>query len=451
LDEDMKKAKEIVENMLKDLVKETEEKTDEEAKQESEKEIEDKIDGLKKKKEEIEKKKDVTDKQDDKDDEDTDSDEDSDDNLHSDKSAIDEDSDEDLEDDSDEDSDEDSDSDFGDSDDDSDGDSSDEDGEDSDGEGDSDDELEDIDGKIKDLEHELEEIKSGNDSLGSNLQNAVHSLKEDNQRLIEENVRDLVSDAKELGIDLEMSSDNTIEVTEDMHHQARQLELGLQKLINDLKAGYQRGHKSGKLNIRSFVNRKSPDDIKVFNKFVPDRLAETKILFNFFVDGSGSMMGHNWDMAIRTCWIINEALNKDNNKVMCYQFGNKNFMKFKDYDEILKMPKFIESTSTEPSFAINHAIPHIQAYQREHDFKTVVDIILTDGGFDNCEDSTFQKLNMMGHETIILNVKFFTSETHKAKHSIYVDKFEHLTPAMVQIFGRIKKGLVSKVLRQGGN
>jgi uncharacterized protein with von Willebrand factor type A (vWA) domain len=198
--------------------------------------------------------------------------------------------------------------------------------------------------------------------------------------------------------------------------------------------------KSGKLNLKRFINRKSRADTKVFRKFQPDRIKQTKLLINLYVDGSGSME-HTWNKALSTLWIINEAMNTDENKVMCYEFSH-NFIRFKDYDNVLTIPRFIGG-GTDPHNAITDSIPIIEKYKRKNGFRHVIDIIITDGGFYTSDnDNAIARLNKLGHETVLVNVEHRDPQGHNAKHVMYVESFNDLADKMIKMFKVIKKNVI---------
>lgn len=276
------------------------------------------------------------------------------------------------------------------------------------------------------------------------LNELIEDLKDLNQEIIGKHQQDLVGDLKSIGKAMEnVFSDNTFQVTNDMKQVAKDLDKGLRKLKSELVKGYVAGHKTGRVNVRRYINRKSRADTKVFNKFIPDRVKETKLLVNIYIDSSGSMRG-NWERAINSLWIINEAMNKDKNKVMCYLF-NDSYLRFKDYDGMLTIPAFT-SGGTDPRGAINDSIPVIEKYRKKHGFKHVIDIFITDGQFSNSNEckKLIEKLGRMGHETILINV-WGSRDKRGAKHFTYIKSFDELGKNLVRIMGKIKKNIIKQV------
>lgn len=285
----------------------------------------------------------------------------------------------------------------------------------------------------------------GLQDLQEKMKEKISDKKDEQEKLVEAHKDDITQDLKSIGHEIEeVFADNTFEVEQEMRTIAKELEKNLAKMNNELASGYQPKNKSGRLNVRSLLNRKNQLDIKIFNRYQPDKLRLTKALVNIYLDGSGSMVD-DWDKAVRCMWIINEALNRDENKIMIYQFSS-DFELIKEYDKPLTVPKMM-GQGTYPQGAINHSINVIENYKKAKNFTFVVDIVITDGDFENAQDTSIMKLNNLGHETILIKIgsDFYGEEdNHKAKHSIKLNDWGLLVGSLTKTFIEIKKGLVAK-------
>ena len=302
----------------------------------------------------------------------------------------------------------------------------------------------------------------GAEELKEELADMIDQKEEENEQIVEKNEQDLMQDLKSVGHSLDnVYSDSSFMPDTDMQMSAKQLEKSLKKLNTEMMKGYVKHQKTGKINARSFINRKNLADTKIFNKYIPDKIKKTKILCNIFIDGSGSMQGTDrWGQAVKSLWIINEALNRDQNKILVYQFSS-NFELTKNYDKPLSIPRMLGG-GTRPAPAIKDAIPRIEKYKAVNGYTNVVDIIITDGDFDygGSSDKQISNLNRLGHETILINVGWYsggyynrsseevdTRKRHKAKHYIELNNFSELVPRLTKIFVKIKKSLVRNVVR----
>jgi len=303
--------------------------------------------------------------------------------------------------------------------------------------------INEITDKIKSTQNASGYSPQGMDDIKDKLKDKIKAKKEEQEQLVEEHKQDLTQDLKSIGHEVkEIFADNTFEVTKDMKETAKELEKHLTKLNNELAKGYQAKNTSGRLNVRSLLNRKNVLDFKVFNRYTPDKLRLTKALVNIYLDGSGSMGQDNrWENALSTMWVINEALNRDENKVMIYQFSG-GYQLIKGYDKVLSVPVMMGG-GTEPSGAIQNSIPIIEAYRKARSFGSVLDIIITDGDFSDFHNVAIERLNALGHETILINVSSYI-QSHKAKHVIHLQNFRELTGSLTKIFVAIKKGMVAK-------
>lgn len=281
------------------------------------------------------------------------------------------------------------------------------------------------------------------------LKDLVDGIEDEQEELIQDNETDLLEDLKSTGRALDdVYADSSFNVTDDMRKNSKELEKGLKKLNTELVKGYIRKQKQGRVDIRSAMNRRKRTDTRIFKRYLPNKIKQTKLLVNIFLDGSGSMAyKQRWEKSLKAIWVINDAMNKDENKIMAYQFA-VDYIKFKDYDEPLSIPQLIGG-GTYPAPAILESIQHINKYQKLNNYHNVVDIIITDGDFSREDnDDAIQKLNDLGHETILIKVKGYdySKEKHKAKHYIHLVEFEDLVPKLTEIFTKIKKSLIRRVI-----
>lgn len=303
------------------------------------------------------------------------------------------------------------------------------------------------------LQAEMENVVSksysplGISKIYQELRDMFDEKYEEQQQLVEDNKFDLKEDLKSIGHSLDdVYADSTFTVTPEMEQMASRLEKGLKKMNNELAKGYIPKQKSGRVNVRKFFNRSNVADTKVFNRWLPDKVKQTKFLVNMFIDGSGSMRGKRWLKAVNSCWVLNKALNRDKNKIMAYQFST-DFQLMKNYDQLFTVPAMIGG-GTYPAGAINNAIPKIESYKKANRYNFVVDIIVTDGFFDlNNDSDAIAKLNNLGHETIIIHVEDFKADFHNAKHRIILKSFDLLVPELITIFTKLRKVLIMRARR----
>lgn len=303
--------------------------------------------------------------------------------------------------------------------------------------------LSDMNDKINEERCNLNESNMNSGVGDDKIDDALKNIKKEQEKLVEKHEEQLKNTIRSIGHELDnVYSDSSFNETEEMINTAKDIENGMRKLSNELVKGYVPNNKSGKVNVRAFINRKSQTDFRVFSKFQPDKTKETKMLVNIFLDGSGSMK-YSFQRALNSCWILNEAMNKDKNKVMIYEFSS-GFRVAKEYDKPFSVPNLLGGY-TFPHYAINDAIPKIESYKRKNGYTFVVDIVITDGCFNNTNDDCILRLNKLGHETILIGVGYSSSVTYGAKHVIFLNTFGELTTSLIRIFTMIKKKLVMKV------
>jgi hypothetical protein len=312
------------------------------------------------------------------------------------------------------------------------------------------------DKKLHKQRDELSNLRDSKEKVSDEVKEKIQKLIEDMLKEVEQKNKDLLDKNQDrLLDDLRMAGHSAQGVISDSSFQpdaeaidySRKLSRELKKMETELISGYANKQTSGSLSVRDYLGKKDVLDMRIFSKYIPNRVKETKMLVNIFLDGSGSMAsGFKWDIATKSCWIMNEALSRDQNKVMAYIFSTS-FALFKRYDDPFTMPQNLHC-ETYPCHALDDSIDKTEAYKKANHFRTTFDIIITDGAFteDDKSDEVIDRLNRLGHETILINVAHDDDNSHNAKHLIYLNNFNELVPAMVKIFTKVKKNLVRSVM-----
>ena len=313
-----------------------------------------------------------------------------------------------------------------------------------------------LDEQLANERDKLNKLTNSSEKVSDDVKEKIQKLVEDLIKKVEQGNKDLIAKNQDrLLDDLRMAghsaqgviSDNTFVPDDEATDYSRRLTKELKKMETELVSGYANKQTSGNLNIRDYFGRKDNIDMRMFSKYLPNKIKETKMLVNIFLDGSGSMARQDrWETATKSCWIMNEALSRDQNKVMGYIFSTS-FALFKRYDEPFTMPRNLHC-ETFPCYALEDSIDKTEAYKKANKFRTTFDIIITDGAFDTRDysDDVIDRLNKLGHETILINVGHDDENSHNAKHLIFLDNFDELVPAMVRIFTKVKKNLVRSVM-----
>lgn len=322
------------------------------------------------------------------------------------------------------------------------------------------DKIDELEDEVKDLEVEIDnQIIEAQAQDEQKIQEQIEENEEDNQILIEKNMVDLSNDIKTAQrLDGSVFSDDTFNVSSVMKQESKKLEKGLKELSTTLKSGYADRQTSGRLNVRRMFNRSNPTDMKVFTKFRPSRLAKSKMLINMFVDCSGSMrdveydaegnrVATKWEIALDSCWVINDALNRDANKIMVYAFST-DYMQIKEYDGKLENKRpIMDLTYLAPSLV--DAMPRIRGYQKANDFRNVVNIVITDGHLhDNVKSNNiFGQLEKAGHHNIMIGVGVTINPERYSNihHVVNLHDFGELSGLLMKVFKTMKAKFVKEV------
>jgi hypothetical protein len=247
-------------------------------------------------------------------------------------------------------------------------------------------------------------------------------------------------------------------VDSDAEAQVNKIAKNMHKLNIELGRGNVSHQVAGRLNVRSFINRKDKADLKIFDKYIPSRLNRSKMLVNIFLDASGSMRqsdGTNksdrWSNAKKSTWILANSLERHENQVMCIAWSDLcAFQTFKEYGKILKAPPLNCTGNTYPEGALGSSLKKIQDYKKRNGFKAVMSILVTDGDFNDNSAvyNAVQKYVDAGHHFVLVKVgKYFNNcySEPPAHESMRIEDFNQLSDMVIKTFTRMKKSLNKQV------
>lgn len=303
--------------------------------------------------------------------------------------------------------------------------------------------------KIYNIEKEIKKIGEYN----QNKLTIPNTQLQNQQELIKEKINsDILFDIKNINNSNQTTPLSNFNINENLIQKAKKLEKCFKKLNNHIKKRYVSNNLNGRINIKDYFQKMGKygyiNKPNIFYKFKEDRSKETKLLVNLFIDASGSMTNQDrWEKAINTAFVIHKALDKDKNKVLITIFSD-DYHIIKDYDQKNFLKPSLLGGRTFISNALSEIFFISEKYKKQRGYKEVVNIIITDGYFDDFEQtkSELEKLEKLKHINILINVSYKGENLLNIKHFIYLDNFDLLADKLIDIFTKLKMNLIKKVI-----
>jgi hypothetical protein len=240
--------------------------------------------------------------------------------------------------------------------------------------------------------------------------------------------------------------------------QAKKLTTTIKKMKTDLGNMTVYNKKSGLLNLRKAMINEESNKFNDFKRFVPSRLNKTKMLVSVLVDSSGSMTDTQYDLALSSAYSISKALENTNSMSKIYEFST-NFNVLKRFDQgVDKSPlgrNYCDGTHV--LSALHDTTKSMQATAKKYGIHGKIVIIITDGNFDQMEETAEYVRYMRKLGIYVCVFKVTRQSTYgwyhdRLKHYkdsynkiTIVKDFEALNESMLEIVDHIQKKIVIEV------
>ena len=248
---------------------------------------------------------------------------------------------------------------------------------------------------------------------------------------------------------------------------------------NELKEKYVHNQKKGKINLRKCMSFDKTANLRLYKKYLPNRIDKSSLGVFILLDASSSMGQGDFNKALRCGWILGNALEKIGNGVSVLQFSD-GFAVTKNFNQLPKFER-IFSGGTNPITALKYVKDKIE---KDKSYKNWLVFIITDGDWscENENEAMIKELNRFGVETAVIffnsynntlsddntlakaglneqeiydeklkhyNDKHFQADfmRHEAKHLIKIDNMNELGFVFRSLVRKFQKSITESILR----
>ena len=233
-------------------------------------------------------------------------------------------------------------------------------------------------------------VGSGNKNDDNFVEKALKDLKETNEGIKKSLESDVIKDIQDLkdkrelyeslNIDKkEIYEGDKFQPTNELISESQKISRFLRELNSDLKSSIKRNKKKGQLDIKSVMRNQKNGTANIFKKMIKNKLKYSNMAVSILVDSSGSVGDWNFKKQMMSCWMLVNALERTNNKVMVIEFNHKIKVK-KHFGS--KKANYNRSSQggTEISKPLEYTAREFKR-QKTLGVKNFMTIILTDGDF----------------------------------------------------------------------
>ncbi len=187
----------------------------------------------------------------------------------------------------------------------------------------------------------------------------------------------------------------------------------IKQIRAELRSGWQRGERSGRIDLRKAMKYKRNGDIKIFKKFKHDKERTSKMHYVLLIDTSDSMeLGHSISrihVASKTLSILVEAIERAKGECAVIKYSDDHTV-LKRFNEKWKRVYLRPHGNTYISGALKEAREMLKGKE----YGCV--IILTDGEWydDDEAEKIIREMNKRGIETVLVGIGI--GERHECKH-----------------------------------
>ena len=215
----------------------------------------------------------------------------------------------------------------------------------------------------------------------------------------------------------------------------------IKQIRAELRSGWQRCERSGRIDLRKAMKYKRNGDIKIFKKFKHDKERTSKMHYVLLIDTSDSMeLGHSISriyVASKTLSILVEAIERGGGKCAVIKYSH-NHAVLKRFNEKWKRVYLRADGLTYVSGALKEAREMLKGKE----YGCV--IILTDGEwYDEGEaEKIIREMNKRGIETVLVGIGI--GERHECKHFFTIDDSRNFASK----FMRLMRKVVLKIAKE---
>ena len=208
----------------------------------------------------------------------------------------------------------------------------------------------------------------------------------------------------------------------------------IKQIRAELRSGWQRCERSGRIDLRKAMKYKRNGDIKIFKKFKHDKERTSKMHYVLLIDTSDSMeLGHSISriyVASKTLSILVEAIERAKGECAVIRYSD-DYTVLKRFNERWKRVYLKPNGTTYISGALKEAREMLKGKE----YGCV--IILTDGEwYDEDEaEKIIREMNKRGIETVLVGIGI--GERHECKHFFTIDDSRNFASEFMRLMRKV--------------
>jgi len=232
-----------------------------------------------------------------------------------------------------------------------------------------------------------------------------------------------------------------LSLTKSEEEAIRSIASAIKKIRAELRSGWERGERSGRIDLRKAMKYKRNGDIKIFKKFKHDKERTSKMHYVILIDTSGSMAtGYSIpriNVASKTLSILVEAIERGGGECAVISYDD-DFSVLKRFEEEWRRVYLYTGGQTYIEGALREAMNML----KDKNYACI--IIITDGEFWDEEEAEkiIREANRRGVETVMIGIG--RGKRHECKHFFTVED----NSSFAFEFMRLMKKVVLKMAKE---
>lgn len=232
-----------------------------------------------------------------------------------------------------------------------------------------------------------------------------------------------------------------LSLTKSEEEAIRSIASAIKKIRAELRSGWERGERSGRIDLRKAMKFKRNGDIKIFKKFKHDKERTSKMHYVILIDTSGSMAtGYSIPrihVASKTLSILVEAIERGGGECAVISYDD-DFSILKKFEEEWRRVYLYTGGQTYIEKALREAMNML----KDKNYACI--IIITDGEFWDAKEAEeiIREANRRGVETVMIGIGI--GKRHECKHFFTVED----NSGFAFEFMRLMKKVVLKMAKE---
>ncbi|MHC1600013.1 MAG: vWA domain-containing protein [Candidatus Methanospirareceae archaeon] len=225
----------------------------------------------------------------------------------------------------------------------------------------------------------------------------------------------------------------------------RSIASAIKQIRAELRSGWERGKRSGRVDLRKAMKFKKNGDIKIFKKFRHDKERSSKMHYVLLIDTSSSMANGfgmaRITVASKTLSILVEAIERGGGECAVISY-NSDYSVLKRFEEKWRRVYLHARSNTYISDALNEAMNML----RDKEYGCV--IIITDGDWwdDEEAEKIIREANRRGIETVCIGIGM--GERHECKHFFTVEDKSGFASEFMRLMKRVVLKMAKELTRK---